>query len=49
MADKLTPDQRKKLMINYLPRSVDVDQLKAMFEKYGPVANAHIVKNTATN
>ena len=49
MADKLTPEQRKKLMINYLPRSVDVNQLKAMFEKFGAVANAHIVKNTATN
>ena len=36
-------------MINYLPRSVDVNQLKAMFEQFGAVANAHIVKNTATN
>lgn len=49
MVDKLTPEQRKKLMINYLPRSVDVNQLKAMFEQFGAVANAHIVKNTATN
>ncbi|XP_063682455.1 ELAV-like protein 2 [Bolinopsis microptera] len=49
MADKLTPDQKKKLMINYLPRSVEVNQLKGMFEKFGEVANAHIVKNTATN
>lgn len=49
MVDKLTPEQRKKLMINYLPRSVDVNHLKAMFEKYGAVANAHIVKNTVTN
>jgi len=48
-ASSLTDEQKKKLMINYLPQSVDVSDLRAMFLQFGPISNVHIVKNNATN
>nr|AEX15533.1 ELAV-like-1 [Pleurobrachia bachei] len=49
MADQLTVDQRKCLMINYLPASVDKDQFKEMFSEFGAMESCHLVMNFATN
>lgn len=49
MAEHLTDEQKTKLMINYLPKSIDVEGLRTMFMQFGDVANVHVVKNTQTN
>lgn len=49
MAEELSADDRKKLMINYLPNNLDVPAFRALFLQFGPVENAHIVRNSATN
>jgi RNA recognition motif-containing protein len=43
------PNQIKTLIARNLPRDVTSDELRALFEKHGPVRDAYIPKNLDTN
>lgn len=44
----LSSDQRKNIMVNYIPKSMNSIELQNLFVPFGPVANVHLVKNNAT-
>ena len=43
------PEDRTKLVVNYLPWSVDEEALRAMFAEFGEVEQARLVVNNATH
>lgn len=43
------PNQIKTLIARNLPRDVTADELRALFEKYGPIRDTYIPKNLDTN
>lgn len=44
----MTSDQKKNLMINYIPRDVSESELRELFTQHGPISNLHVVKNKMT-
>jgi RNA recognition motif-containing protein len=43
------PNQIKTLIARNLPRDVTSDELRALFEKHGPIRDTYIPKNLDTN
>ena len=44
----MTSEQKKNLMINYIPRDVSESELRELFTQHGPISNLHVVKNKQT-